>query len=142
MAFLTRMSAALTASQSLLMRVLAGFIHSLRAAIGLEHEYEKLLERARRQGFKNPRQIESILGMVQPRLFSASENRKMLGHMKMMFDNGYVAVHPTAFPELVSSLRAAYSDDGDTLDKQHSTENDIFEALMISLYWWRLKSNR
>jgi hypothetical protein len=80
--------------------------------------------------------------MVQPRLFSASENRKMLGHMKMMFDNGYVAVHPTAFPELVSSLRAAYSDDGDTLDKQHSTENDIFEALMISLYWWRLKSNR
>jgi hypothetical protein len=67
MAFLTRMSAALTASQSLLMRVLAGFIHSLRAAIGLEREYEKLLERARRQGFKNPRQIESILGMVQPK---------------------------------------------------------------------------
>jgi hypothetical protein len=65
----------------------------------------------------------------------------MLSHLKGMFDNQMVAVNEK-FIDLIVSLRSAYSEDGDTLSKQHSPHNDIFEALMISLYWWRLQATR
>jgi hypothetical protein len=50
-----------------------------------------------------------------------------------MFDNGYVVVHPS-FTDLIIALRSAYAE-ADALDKQRSSNNDLHDALAISLYW-------
>jgi hypothetical protein len=57
----------------------SGFIRSLRAAVGLPPEYEKVMERAKKAGFREP---ERMLGQIRPRLFGSGEGRKMLSHTK------------------------------------------------------------
>jgi len=116
----------------------AGFLSSLRQAVGLEPRYDLLVEKARKAGFTQPRQIQSILGCIQPKLFTHTENAKMLSGLKQLFDQEMVAVNEKFF-DLITALRSAYSSDGDTLDKQHSYGNDLIDALMISLSWWKLK---
>jgi hypothetical protein len=120
----------------------AGFLSSLRQAAKLEPRYDLLIEKARRAGFTQPRQIQSILGCIQPKLFSHSENKKMLNHFKQLFDAHMVAINGDKFRDLVSAISSAYSEDGDTLSKQHSAMNDLTDALMISLSWWKLKAAR
>jgi hypothetical protein len=113
----------------------SGFIRSLRVAIGLPPEYEKVVERAKKAGLREP---ERMLGQVRHRLFGSGEGRKMLSHTKTLFDNGYVAVHPS-FSDLIIAMRSAYAEQ-DTLDKQRSSNNDLWDALAMNMYWWRLKS--
>jgi hypothetical protein len=84
----------------------SGFIRSLRVAIGLPPEYEKIVERAKKAGFRAPKRM---LGQVRPRLFGSDEGRKILSHMKTMFDNGYIAVHPS-FTDMIIALRSAYAE--------------------------------
>jgi hypothetical protein len=116
----------------------SGFIRSLRAAVGLDPEFEGVIQKAKRAGFKEP--LDRFLGMVRPRAFGAGEGRKMLSHMKTMFDNGYVAVHPS-FSDMLIALRSAYAE-ADALDKQRSSNNDLWDAAALSLYWWRLQANK
>jgi len=107
-----------------------GFIRSLRAAVGLPSEFEQVIERARKAGFREP---ERMLGMIRGRNFSGGVGKAMLSHMKTMFDNGYVAVHPS-FTDMLIALRSAYAEQ-DTLDKQRSSNNDLWDAAALSLYW-------
>jgi hypothetical protein len=116
----------------------SGFIRSLRAAVGLDPEYEGVIQKAKRAGFKGP--LDRFLGMVRPRAFGAGEGRKMLSHMKTMFDNGYVAVHPS-FSDMIIALRSAYAE-GDSLIKDRSSNNDLWDAAALSLYWWRLQATK
>jgi hypothetical protein len=116
----------------------SGFIRSLRAAVGLEPEYENVIQKAKRAGFKEP--LDRFLGVVRPRNFGSGEGRKMLSHMKTMFDNGYVAMHPS-FTDMIIALRSAYAE-ADALDKQRSSNNDLWDAAALSLYWWRLQANK
>jgi hypothetical protein len=81
----------------------SGFIRSLRAAVGLPLEFEQVVDRAKRAGFKDP---ESMIEMVRPTAFGAGEGKTMLSHMKTMFDNGDVAVHPS-FTDMIIALRSA-----------------------------------
>jgi hypothetical protein len=77
----------------------SGFIRSLRAAVGLPPEFEQVIERARKAGFREP---ECMLGMIRGRNFSGGVGKAMLSHMKTMFDNGYVAVHPSFTDMLIA----------------------------------------
>jgi hypothetical protein len=114
-----------------------GFIRSLRAAVGLDPEYEGVIQRAKRAGFKEP--LDRFLGMVRPRNFGAGGGRAMLSHLKSLLDQNLVAIHPTAFPELVVSLRSAYTD-GDALDKDRTSENDHLDSLMLACSYFRLQA--
>jgi hypothetical protein len=115
----------------------SGFIRSLRAAVGLPPEFEQVIERAKRAGFREP---ERMLGMVRPRAFGSGVGKDMLSHLKTIFDNGYAAVH-SSFADLIIALRSAYAE-ADALDKQRSSNNDLNDALAISLYWWRLQGTK
>jgi hypothetical protein len=108
----------------------SGFIRSLRAAVGLPLEFEQVVNRAKRAGFKDP---ERMIGMVRPRGFGAGEGKARFSHMKTMFDNVYVAVHPR-FTDMIIALRSDYSD-ADALDKQRSRNNDLYDGalLLVSL---------
>jgi hypothetical protein len=79
-----------------------------------------------------------MLRQVRPRLFGSGESRKMLSHTKTLFDNGYIAVHPS-FSDLIIAMRSAYAEQ-DALDKQRSSNNDLWDALAMNMYWWHLKS--
>lgn len=115
----------------------SGFIRSLRAAVGLDLEFEQVVDRAKRAGFKEP---EWMLGMVRLRSFGIRVSNAMLSHMKTMFDNGYVAVHPS-FSDMIIALRSAYAEQ-DALDKQRSSNNDLWDAAALSLYYWRLQATK
>jgi hypothetical protein len=52
------------------------------------------------------RDPESMIEMVRPTAFGAGEGKAMLSHMKTMFDNGDVAVHPS-FTDVIIALRSA-----------------------------------
>jgi hypothetical protein len=84
--------------------------------------------------------LDRFLGVVRPRNFGAGEGRKMLSHMKTMFDNGYIAAHPS-FTDMIIALRSAYAEQ-DALDKQRSSNNDLWDAVALSLYWWRLQATK
>ncbi len=71
--------------------------------------------------------------MVRPRVFGSGVVKAMLSHLKMMFYNGYVAVHPS-LSDLIIALRSAYSEQ-DALYKQRSSNNDLWDAAALSLYW-------
>jgi hypothetical protein len=62
------------------------------------------------------------------------EHREMLGHAKLMMDEGYVAIHPR-FGKLITSLRTAVETEG-ILDKTKTAYNDIFDAFRLSLYYY------
>jgi hypothetical protein len=89
----------------------SGFIRSLRVAIGLPPEFEQVVDRAKRAEFRDP---ERMLGMVRPRAFGSVIGKAMLSQLKTMFDNGYVAVHPS-FTDMIIALRSAYAE-ADALD--------------------------
>jgi len=95
----------------------SGFIKSIRADIRLPPMFEQVVDRAKRTGFREP---ERMLGMVRPRVFGSSGGvgKAMLSHLKTMFDNGYVAIHPS-LSDLIIALRSAYAE-SDVLDKQRS----------------------
>jgi hypothetical protein len=105
--------------------------------VGLDPEFEGVIQRARRAGFREP--LDRFLGMVRPRAFGSGKGKKMLSHMKTLFDNGYVAVHPS-FTDMIIALRSAYAEQ-DALDKQCSN-NDLWDAAALSLYWWRLHATK
>lgn len=114
-----------------------GFIRSLRAAVGLQPEWEGLIQRAKRAGFKEP--LDRFLGMVRPRNFGAGGGRAMLSHLKSLLDQNLVAIYPTAFPELVISLRSAYAD-GDSLSKDRTSESDHLNSFMLAVSYFRLQA--
>jgi hypothetical protein len=114
-----------------------GFVRSLRAAVGLDPEYEGVMARAKRAGFREP--LDRFLGIVRPRNFGAGGGRAMLSHLKSLLDQNMIAIHPTAFPELVISLRSAYAD-GDSLDKDRTSESDHLDSLMLACSYFRLQA--
>jgi hypothetical protein len=81
-----------------------------------------------------------MIGMARPRAFGAGAGKARLSHMKTMFVNGYVAVLPS-FSNMIIALRSAYAE-ADTLDKQRSSNNDLWDAAALSLYWFRLQANK
>jgi hypothetical protein len=62
------------------------------------------------------------------------EHKEMLGHAKLMMDEGYVAIHPR-FSKLITSLRTAVATE-DTVDKTKTAYNDIFDAFRVSLHYY------
>jgi hypothetical protein len=58
----------------------------------------------------------------------------MLGHVKMMFENGYVSINPK-HDKLITSLRTAVENEG-ILDKEVTSHDDIFDAFRLALRFY------
>jgi hypothetical protein len=60
-----------------------------------------------------------------------SEHKKMLSHLHVMVNKGYLAI-PEKYEKLVTSLRTAYAKEY-SLDKEQTTYNDSLDSLRLSL---------
>jgi hypothetical protein len=63
---------------------------------------------------------------VQPVNFNQGY-KEILGHCKMLFESGYIAINP-AFDKLITSLRTAVGEEN-ILNKESTSYCDVFDAL-------------
>jgi hypothetical protein len=64
----------------------------------------------------------------------------MLGHCKMILkDGGRLAINPERFDKLITALRTAIDND-DTLDKESTSYNDIFDAFRLALKFYHFRA--
>jgi hypothetical protein len=59
------------------------------------------------------------------------EHKEMLGHCKLLLEQGYIAINP-AFDKLIASLRTAVAEEN-ILDKESTSYADIFDAYRLAL---------
>jgi hypothetical protein len=105
-----------------------GFIRSLKIAIGEYAQYEHFVERAK----QDKREDKLYLYMnIIPVNFS-TKHRAMLGNVKKWIDKGHVAIDSDLFPELLTELRIATSDEEMTLDKTEYSM-DLLDSLRLSM---------
>jgi hypothetical protein len=74
---------------------------------------------------------------VEPVSF-AKEHKAMLGHCKLLLEQGYVAINP-AFDKLIISLRTAVAEEN-ILDKESTSYPDIFDAYRLALKYYQLQT--
>jgi hypothetical protein len=107
-------------------------IMALKRELGERTDYENKIAELRRNHIKEERWVKWM--NVVPVSFGP-EHKEMLGHAKLMMDEGYVAIHPR-FGKLITSLRTAVDTEG-ILDKTKTSYNDIFDAFRLSLQYYR-----
>ena len=89
-------------------------------------EYEKQIERAHHDKID-----PGYLMMVIPIPF-VREHVKMLSHTRTLIEDRFIAIHPTTFQKLITSLHTAVDNEG-KLDKNSTSYNDIFDDFRLSL---------
>jgi hypothetical protein len=65
------------------------------------------------------------------------EHKAMLGHCKLILEEGYLAIHPK-FDKIIVALRTATDQDG-TLDKESTSYDDIFDAFRLALKFYHFQ---
>jgi len=103
-----------------------GFIRSLKISLNDDPEYEKQIERAHHDKID-----PGYLMMVIPIPF-VREHVKMLSHTRTLIEDRFIAIHPTKFQKLITSLHTAVDNEG-KLDKNSTSYDDIFDAFRLSL---------
>ena len=104
-----------------------GFIRSLKIAIGEYAQYEHFVEKAKQD---NNRPLHLFMNIV-PVNFS-TKHRAMLGNVRKWIDKGHIAIDPDLFPELLTELRIATSDEEMSLDKTEYSM-DLLDSLRLSM---------
>ena len=94
------------------------FIKSLKINLGERPDYEN----EKKELYKYMK--------VEPVSF-AKEHKAMLGHCKLLLEQGYVAINPD-FGKLITSLRTAVAEEN-ILDKESTLYADIFDAFRLAL---------
>jgi hypothetical protein len=94
------------------------FIKSLKIHWGERPDYENV-KKEHRQYMK-----------VEPVNFN-QEHKEMLGHCKLLLEQGYIAINPL-FDRLITSLRTAVAEEN-ILDKESTSYSDIFDAYRLAL---------
>jgi hypothetical protein len=110
------------------------FIRSLKLEIGEDPDYDKVIERAKKEGFGDGTENMKIVPV-----HFGKEHKAMLGHCKMILENepAKIAINPK-FDKLITSLRTAVDKDG-TLDKESTSYNDIFDAFRLALKFYHFQ---
>jgi hypothetical protein len=103
------------------------FIRSLKLNIGERADYDKVIEQA------NHDKIDvDYLMKVIPVPFN-QEHKGMLGHSKILLEEGYLAIDGKKFDKLITALRTAVEKGDGVLDKEATSYDDIFDAFRLSL---------
>jgi hypothetical protein len=71
-----------------------------------------------------------------------TEHKAMLGHCKMILEHEprKIATNPDRFDKLITALRTAVDNDG-TLYKESTSYNDIFDAFILALKFYRFEES-
>jgi hypothetical protein len=112
------------------------FIRSLKLQIGEDADYNKVIERAKKEGFGDGTENMKIVPV-----HFGKEHKGMLGHCKLILEDehGKIAINPK-FEKLITSLRTAVDAD-ETLDKESTSYNDIFDAFRLALKFYHYRDS-
>lgn len=100
------------------------FIKSLKIMLGERSNYETV-----------PKEHWRYM-RVQPVNF-ATRHKGMLGHSKLLLEEGYIAINEK-FDKLITSLRTAVAVEN-TLDKEATSYNDIFDSFRLALEYYQAR---
>lgn len=64
----------------------------------------------------------------------STEHKAMLGHAKVMFDQGYISIN-SKHDKLITSLRTAVENEG-VLDKEVTSYDDVFDTFRLALKFY------
>ena len=107
------------------------FIKSLKIQLGEDPNYDKVIAYYKSQKWDWTRNM-----VVIPVNFS-TEHKAMLGHIKMLFEEGHISINPK-HDKLITSLRTAVENEG-VLDKEVTSYDDIFDAFRLALRFYSFK---
>lgn len=62
----------------------------------------------------------------------------MLGHAKMLLENGHISIDQGKHDKLITALRTAVENEG-VLDKKVTSYDDIFDAFRLALRFYSFK---
>ena len=103
----------------------SAFIRSLKEMIGESEDYEKVIEIAKHE------KIDPNERMVVIPVNFQQKHKQMLGNLRMLIEQGAVAIHPTRFDKLLIALSTACDVEG-KLDKCATSHDDILDALRLA----------
>ena len=106
-------------------------VKSLKLQLGENPDYDKVIAYYKSQKWDWTRNM-----IVIPVNFS-TEHKQMLGHAKMLFEQGHVSIN-SKHDKLITSLRTAVENEG-ILDKETTQYDDIFDALRLALRFYSFK---
>jgi hypothetical protein len=107
----------------------SGFIRSVKYQTRDYPHYERLIEKARQDG--RPDELHHYMQVI-PVNFSI-KHKAMLGNLKLWIDKGKVAIDSQAFPELMTELRIAQSDEDMALEKDQTNTFDLLDSFRLAM---------
>ena len=109
-------------------------IKSLKLQLGEDPDYDKVIAYYKSQKWDWTQKMTVI-----PVNFS-TEHKAMLGHAKVIFEQGYISVN-SKHDKLITSLRTAVENEG-ILDKEVTSYDDVFDAFRLALKFYSYKENK
>lgn len=70
-------------------------------------------------------------------VYFSTEHKQMLGHTKMILEDGHICINKK-HDKLITSLRTAVENEG-VLDKEVTSYDDIFDAFRLALRFYSFK---
>ena len=107
------------------------FIKSLKLQVGEDTDYDKKI------AYYKAQKCDWTQNMIVIPVNFSTEHKAMLGHAKVLFDQGYVSIN-SKHDKLITSLRTAIENDG-VLDKEVTSYDDIFDAFRLALKFYSFK---
>lgn len=110
------------------------FIGSLKNAIGEDTKYDYFVDRAKHE----EKPLHLFMDIV-PVPFNSSEvgGRVMLGNLRKILDNKWMAINPDELPELLTDLRIAQCDELMKLDKT-DYHMDLLDSLLLACQYLKM----
>ena len=107
-------------------------VKSLKLQLGENPDYDKVIAYYKSQKWDWTKNT-----IVIPVNFSV-EHKAMLGHAKMLLENGHISIDQGKHDKLITALRTAVENEG-VLDKEVTSYDDIFDAFRLALRFYSFK---
>jgi terminase large subunit-like protein len=107
------------------------FIRSLKLQIGEAADYLEQIDSLKKAGWSEEQALKNL--RVVPVNFGR-EHKAMLGHCKLVLEDGYLQIHPR-FEKLVTALRTAVATDS-SLDKEATSFSDTLDSFRLALKFY------
>ena len=104
------------------------FIKSLKLQVGEDTDYDKKI------AYYKAQKCDWTQNMIVIPVNFSTEHKAMLGHAKVIFEQGYISVN-SKHDKLITSLRTAVENEGN-LDKDVTSYNDILDAFRLALKFY------
>jgi hypothetical protein len=98
--------------------------------IGENEDYERVIEIAKHE------KIDPNERMVVVPVNFQQQHKQMLGNLRMLIEQGVLAIYPTRFDKMLIALSTCWDQDG-KIDKSVTSHNDILDAIRLAALMYK-----